>query len=186
MLDEDAPKQTKQDDEFAQFRRNPASVDALKRKKRFDKKRYDNPGPSLWTGKGADSYLFTNQTEKQVGDIIMVNVLDKLAKEITSELNLAEKYGRWDRKEAEESDKKKEATPKDKVKEKPGVSEGHISTIVEEEINKTHLLLKGRKTIIYKKQKKLIEFRGLVARKDISKDTINSNKILESTVKVLR
>jgi len=189
MLDDDTVAETKQEDKFEQFRRTPASVDALKRKKRFDAERNDAPGPSLWTGRGTDSYLFTNQTEKQLGDIILVNVLDKLKKEISTELKLSEVYDKWERKPAGSDDKKKEeAKPKEEEdKDKKEGPHDHISTIVEEEINRTHVLLKGRKTVLYKKKKKLIEFKGLVARKDITEnDTIDSDKILESTVKVLR
>lgn len=192
MLDDGSVAEAKDQDEFDQFRRTPASVDALKRKKRFDADNNQDSGPSLWTGRGTDSYLFTNQTEKQLGDIILVNVMDKLKKEISNELKLSEVYDKWERQTAGSEDKKKEADAKpkeDAAKPEDGKKgpHDHISTIVEEQINQTHLLLKGRKTVLYKKKKKLIEFKGLVARKDITdKDTIDSSKILESTVKVLR
>jgi len=187
MLDENVAK-NQTDDEFDQFRRTPASVsrDELKRKRRAALEGGYSDSKSLWTGKGTDSYLFTNQTEKQLGDIILVNVLDKLRKEISTELKLSQVYDRWERTEKGTTDKK-EGEPKEEAKEKPNEAKDHISTIVEEEINQTHLLIKGRKTVLYKKQKKLIEFKGLVARKDITEsDTINSDQILESTVKVLR
>ncbi|TDJ09506.1 MAG: hypothetical protein E2O68_00225 [Deltaproteobacteria bacterium] len=176
------------DDEFAQFRR-PAglSTDAMKRKRRLDEEKNDHNGPSLWTGRGIDSYLFTNQTEKQLGDIILVNVFEGLKKEISTELKLSQQYDKWERKEKGADDKKKKGTTPSKEEEKKGEAKDHISTIVEEAINKTHLILKGRKTVLFNNVKKLIEFRGLVARKDITElNTINSDQILESTVKVLR
>ncbi|RLA65103.1 MAG: hypothetical protein DRQ88_02395 [Epsilonproteobacteria bacterium] len=183
MLDEKSVAESKPKDDFDQFRRAPASVDMLKRKKRFDAERNDTSGPSLWTGKGTNSYLFTNQTEKQLGDIIRVNVLSKLKKEITNELKLSANYDKWERNSADSKDTKKP----DKSKDNKVSPHDHISTVVEEEINQTHLLIKGRKTVLYKKQKKLIEFRALVARKDITEnDSLESDKILESTVKVLR
>jgi flagellar basal body L-ring protein FlgH len=180
--------EVKDEDKFAQFRR-PASLstDAMKRKRRLDEERNDHNGPSLWTGRGTDSYLFTNETEKQIGDIILVNVLEKLKKEIATELKLSQQFDKWERKKVGEDDKKKEAKPAAKEDDKKDGAQDHISTVVEEAINKTHMILKGRKTVLFNKKKKLIEFRGLVARKDISeKDTINSDQILESTVEVLR
>ena len=174
------------EDEFSQFRKPTSlSTDAMRRKRRLDEERNDNNGPSLWTGRGTDSYLFTNETEKQLGDIILVNVLDKLKKEIATELKLSQQYDRWERTDPDDKKKEKAATAKEPEK-KDGAHD-HISTIVEESINKTHLILKGRKTVLFNKKKKLIEFKGLVARKDITeKDTINSDQILESTVQVLR
>jgi len=56
-----------------------------------------------------------------------------------------------------------------------------------EEINKDHVLLKGRKYLLYKNQKRLIEIQALATRRDISPDdSIESDQLLETNVTILR
>jgi flagellar basal body L-ring protein FlgH len=62
-----------------------------------------------------------------------------------------------------------------------------ISGTVVEEISKDYILLSGRKDVIYKKEKKSIEVQGLVSRKDIMEnDYVNSDKMLDARVFILR
>ena len=62
-----------------------------------------------------------------------------------------------------------------------------ISSVVIEEINRDHFLLKGRKSLIYQDQKRLIEIQSLVSKNDITENgTINSDRIVESNVAVIR
>ena len=62
-----------------------------------------------------------------------------------------------------------------------------VSTVVIEEISKDHLLLSGRKSILFKNRKHLIEVQALVARRDVAvNDEVDSNSIIESNITVLR
>jgi flagellar basal body L-ring protein FlgH len=62
-----------------------------------------------------------------------------------------------------------------------------ISGTVLEEISKDYILLSGRKDVIFKKEKKSIEVQGLVSRKDIMEnDYVNSDKMLDARVFILR
>ena len=151
---------------------------------------YDNEKVgSLWSGSGNDSYLFTKNTEKKLGDIIIIDVFKKFKDEIVLELKRAFPDPA---KEAKNKDKDNTATPTTPTA--TGASEkdnsksvDRISSVIIEEINQDHLLLRGRKSLLYKRRKRLLEIQVLVARKDISDDdSVSSNKILESSVHVLR
>ena len=62
-----------------------------------------------------------------------------------------------------------------------------ISSVVVEEINHGHILLRGRKNLIYKQEKHLIELQALVSRRDISyNDTISSDDIIEYDIAVVK
>jgi flagellar basal body L-ring protein FlgH len=55
-----------------------------------------------------------------------------------------------------------------------------------EELNKDYIVLKGRKEVIFKKEKRSIEVQALVSRKDIMEnDYVNSDRLLESRVFIL-
>jgi len=148
----------------------------------------DPPNPSLWTGKGTDSYLFTNISDKKLGDILTIDVYRNLRSEISTELAIDEKKAPY---EGPESETEKKETEKPEVAEdttgpddKPS---DQISTVVDEEVNQTHLLLRGKKTVVFKGRKKILEIEALIAKKDIqSNDRVNSNNILESNIRVLR
>ena len=61
-----------------------------------------------------------------------------------------------------------------------------ISVVVSKEVRK-HLILTGRKQIIFNENRHLIEIQALIHRKDVaSDDSLDSNKIIQSTIKVLR
>ena len=143
--------------------------------------------PSLWTGKGTDSYLFTNSTEKKLGDMVTIDVYKNLRNEISTELKLdAEAAGQevpeGEKGKTEEEKPVAEAEAADD--EKPS---DQISTVVEEEVNQSHILLKGKKTVVFRGKKKLLEIKALVAKKDIKSDArVESKNIMESTITVLR
>jgi flagellar basal body L-ring protein FlgH len=146
----------------------------------------DPPNPSLWTGKGTDSYLFTNATERKVGDMITIDVYGKLRNEIASELKLDAKAKGLE--ESGEEKAKEEKEPEAAVtSENEDKASDQISAMIEEEISQTHLLLKGKKTVVYKGQKKLLEINALVAKKDIQpNDRVNSKNLMETTIQVIR
>lgn len=149
---------------------------------------------SLWSGRGQDNFLFSNNRIKKQGDIVALSVQKKLKDEITLELKKAfppPKKKKDKKKEGEAAGAEPEAAGAggadqeaegsgDKVYDK-------ISGIIIEEINKDHLLVKGRKDVLYQAKKRTIEVEALVARRDIADDdTVNSDTVLESSIMVVR
>jgi flagellar L-ring protein precursor FlgH len=150
---------------------------------------------SLWVGSGDDNFLFTNDRKKSSGDIVLISVESRLKNEITAELKRA--FPDTTR-QKRASDAKSEAgnktatsaAPAPKAAEDEGSKDevfDRISSIVIEEINKDHLLLRGRKYLLYKNRKRLVEVQALVPRRDVTNsDTVDSSNIIESSVNVLR
>jgi flagellar basal body L-ring protein FlgH len=175
----------------------PPSTKRLYRPAAAVKKRYttndltDNGNTaSLWAQD--DHHLFQKVEQKRNGDIILIEVAGKLKNEITMELKRAfpdspKRKKRNDaKKETPGEDSKDTATATDTA---PAGNKIHdkISSVVIEEINNDHLLLRGRKHLLYKNRKRLIEIQALVSRTDVSdENSIASDNILESTVNVLR
>lgn len=157
---------------------------------------------SLWSGNGKGNYLFGAVDDKRNGDIVLIQVAGRLKNEITLELKRAFP-------EMPEPAKKKDgaadaaadpnaaaaaagpspasaaggpdaAADPDKIYDR-------ISSVIVEHINEAHLLLRGRKHVLYKNHKRLVEVQALVARRDIaSDDSVNSDRILETSIVVLR
>jgi len=186
---------------------NPYVVPSTKRNyrpQRQERKRYkiddlaDSRGDgSLWSGvEGRDNFLFTDDDKKRNGDIVLIQVADKLKSEITSELKRAfpspptptrlEGKKPASKNSTSKSDPKKAAAKSGEAEEDTKIHD-RISGVVVEQINKDHILIRGRKSLLYKSRKRLVEVQALVARRDVkSDDTINSDKIVETTVNVLR
>ena len=158
-----------------------------------DFKDHDNAG-SLWANQGSSASLFTYQNDKHTGDMVIINVLENLRNQISSELKRMfpdkpkKKKGGADEKE----DKKAAAAA---AQAPPGARDQEemdmkvydkISGTVVEELNKDYIVLRGRKEVIFKKEKRSIEVQALVSRKDIMEDDyVNSDRLLESRVFVL-
>ncbi|MEK6623319.1 MAG: flagellar basal body L-ring protein FlgH [Bdellovibrionota bacterium] len=156
---------------------------------------------SLWNGQGRDSFLFTQDSKKRQGDIILVNVMTRLKNDITAELKRVfpapptstirkpkkKEKGKGAEEEKPEPTaeaKPEEANPTEKQEE---AVHDKISTVVIEEINKDHILLSGRKNILFRNRKHLVEVQALVSRRNISPDDyINSDEIIETNITVLR
>jgi flagellar L-ring protein precursor FlgH len=187
---------------------NPSVIPSIKRqyepqdqpKKRFKARDIaDNASDgSLWSGaEGKNNFLFTENKDKSNGEILLLKIAGKLKNEITAELKRAypspiKRKG----KDAEKKDPEKEKAPAtaDKASEEESdVDAGsdkvydRISSVVVEEINQDHLLIRGRKNVLYKNRKRVVEVQALISRRDIlDDDTVHSNKVLESQVVVLR
>ena len=152
---------------------------------------------SLWHGEGKDSFLFTSDLGKKIGDILVMNVMGKLKDEITAELKRAFPAPRMP---AKKEEPKEEAKEKADVAKDPGQAKNpedalsnpaqvydKISSVIIEEVNQDHLLVSGRKFLLFRNKKHLIEIQALVNRKNISlDDQINSNDVLESSVAIVR
>ena len=148
---------------------------------------YDNGSEgSLWRGVGQESYFFSKNNIKKNGDIVIINVGEKLKRDIM--LELSRRFPKMlNRKKKKKSDVSQNTNSKEEAnKERRGIHE-RISGVVIEEINQGHLIVRGRKDIFHRKAKRLVEVQALIARRDIGDlDTIHSDKILESKVLVLR
>ena len=154
----------------------------------------DGGSGSLWVNAPGGS-LFTTEVTKNVGDIVIINVLDSLRGQISSELKRAFPEATPKKKDpAQGADPKAAAaaaaTPApaaDKGDELETKVYDKISGVVAEEINKDYFLLRGKKEVVFRKEKRFIEVQALVARKDISdNDSINSDRLVESRVIILR
>lgn len=156
----------------------------------------ENDG-SLWANQGSSSSLFTYQNDKHTGDMVIINVLENLRNQISSELKRT--FPDKPKKTADSSKGEKAKKGEDKVSTAaaaptvPNTEEmdmkvyDKISGVVMEEISKDYILLRGRKEVIFKKEKRSIEVQALVSRKDIMEnDYVNSDKLLESRVFVVR
>ena len=147
---------------------------------------------SLWGGSDPNAFLFSTSKSKTSGDIVQINVLAKLRNEITMELKRAFPENPYEVKPKVEGEKKPDApAPAVAAGAAPAVSEtgetDRISGVVVEEINREHLLIKGRKNVLFKNRKRMVEVQALVSRKDIlDNDSVSSDAILESNVSVVR
>jgi flagellar basal body L-ring protein FlgH len=167
---------------------------ALKRYTASDLTDSGNDG-SLWAGSDPNAFLFSNNKTKSSGDIVQINVGNKLKDEITMELKRAFPDNPYETKAAKEGEKGKADSTPTPTEKKPAATadapamdvKDKISSVVVEEINREHLLIKGRKNVLFKNRKRMVEVQALVSRKDVGDDdTINSDSILESNVSVVR
>jgi flagellar basal body L-ring protein FlgH len=146
---------------------------------------------SLWANQGSSASLFTYQNDKRSGDMVIINVLENLRNQISSELKRVfpdnPKRKALDGAPVAEDKKDQASSSPGKEEEMDMKVYDKISGTVVEEISKDYILLRGRKDVIYKKEKKSIEVQGLVSRKDIMEnDYVNSDKLLDSRVTILK
>ncbi|MBL6991161.1 MAG: flagellar basal body L-ring protein FlgH [Bacteriovoracaceae bacterium] len=151
-------------------------------------------GGSLWIGSGRGHYLFASNTKKISGDIVLVNIQGKMKNEMTLELKRAfpkDPFEEEGTKKAKSGDAAAAPAKAEGSNTKSGSDaeavHDRLSCVVVEEINQEHLLLRGRKGLLYEERKRFVEVSALVSRKDIRDDnSVNSNSILELNIKVLR
>lgn len=165
---------------------------ALKRTTASDLTDNGNDG-SLWGSGDASAFLFSTSKSKSSGDIVQIDVLAKLRNEITMELKRAFPETQFDRSTASTTPPATTTPPAAGAAATAGgtgaeaESTDKISGVVVEEINREHLLIKGRKNVLFKNRKRMVEVQALVSRKDITdNDTVSSDAIIESNVTVVR
>ncbi len=153
----------------------------------------DESAGSLWANQGASSSLFTYQNDKHTGDMVIINVLENLRNQISAELKRVfpdkpKKTAKGDAPGAKGAPAAPQApTAAGAAEEMDMKVYDKVSGTVMEEISKDYILLRGRKDVIFKKEKKSIEIQGLVSRKDIMEnDYVNSDKLLDSRVFIIR
>jgi len=149
------------------------------------------PSLSLWAGVNKDQNLFTEEVKKRNGDIVLINVESNLKDEISRELKRSFPTKQKVPKKSEDTgDKDVAATPAAPAPEDDKVEStvyDRISSVVIEEVNKNYLLIRGRKTVLFRKRKRLIELQALVSRRDITnEDSIASSNLLEATIHIVR
>jgi flagellar basal body L-ring protein FlgH len=123
--------------------------------------------------------------------MVIINVLENLRNQISAELKRTfpdkPKPGEASGDQGKTDSKSAPAAPANAQAEEMDMKiYDKISGTVMEEISKDYILLRGRKEVIFKKEKRSIEVQALVSRKDIMEnDYVNSDKLLESRVYVL-
>ncbi len=155
----------------------------------------NDTGGSLWANQGSSASLFTYQNDKRMGDMVIINVLENLRNQISAELKrtFPDRPKRMGKELSGPGgeDKKGAAAPAAGA---PGAQDNEmdmkiydkISGTVMEEVSKDYIMLRGRKDVIFKKEKRSIEVQALVSRKEIMEnDYVNSDKLLESRVLIL-
>ena len=148
----------------------------------------DDSAGSLWANQGNSASLFTYQNDKHTGDMVIVNVLENLRNQISSELKrvFPDKPKLNNGKVDAKATAAAAAAPAN-TEEMDMKIYDKISGTVMEEISKDYILLRGRKDVIFKKEKKSIEVQGLVSRKDIMEnDYVNSDRLLDTRVFIIR
>lgn len=174
------------------------ATEAKKRYKAEDLQDNSESG-SLWAGEGKDNSLFASKHEKQNGDIVVINVMANLKNEITAELKkafpsetpapkLAAAPSTTPGDKASSAPAEKPAAaPSDETATEQGRVYDKISSVIIEEINRDHILLRGRKTLMYNNRKVTVEVQALAPRKSLTEDdSIDSDSILESNIRVVR
>lgn len=150
---------------------------------------------SLWVSQDSNAFLFSDESQKKSGDIIVLNVEQLLKNEITTTLKRAfptqSKKTKQSPNEAKTADTQGPAPASAGQDDKSGASSDavydKISSVIVEEVNRDHLLLRGRKSVLYNGQKRTIEVQALVSRKNIQPDdSVSSDEILESSVTVIK
>lgn len=153
----------------------------------------NSDGGSLWATPNNSSSLFANDEKKATGDILLINVQNRLKDEIA--MTLKKFFPPNEPMPKKEADKaaappavpgqakdpnEAEAAADDKYHDK-------ISSVIVEEINKEHVLLRGRKSVMFHNRKRLVEIQAMASRRDIKMDnSVDSDNILESSIQVLR
>ncbi len=149
----------------------------------------DNDG-SLWSGDGQENFFFSKNKARNIGDLILIKVQKKLKKEMTQELSRAFPSKKKRKKKAAKGAPPATPAPATAKNDSAGKSSkiyDQVSSIIVESINKNHVLLRGKKDVLYKKRKRILEIQALISRRDIGEDdSISSSKFIETNILVLR
>ncbi|MBD66825.1 MAG: hypothetical protein CME62_16600 [Halobacteriovoraceae bacterium] len=145
---------------------------------------------SLWSGENSENFLFVTNNMKRKGDIVIIDVYDNLKDKIQDELkrNFPEPKKKTNAKagEEEQAEQPEEAAPA-VAGQNPEKVHDKISAKVIEIVNNDYIMLRGRKEVMFQERKRYFEIQAVVSQKDITaNDTVESNKILEPRINVLR
>ena len=171
----------------------------MSKRKRYTASDFDDnlPNGSFWlasSGRNRD-FLFSKNVNVRSGDIVLIQVQEKLKNEISDELKrefpLARKRMGTVKVEASVEKHKEEsastqspAQPQQKNNKK---IYDVISSVVVGEVDENHLVVKGEKSILFRNQKRLVEVQALVKRQHIEPDgSLASDRIIENQIHVTR
>ncbi len=155
----------------------------------------DNSGNgSLWATPNNSSSLFANDERKATGDILLINVQSRLKDEISMTLKKFFPPNEVAKKENEKTPASVANTGGPQAKEPVAADDANdekyhdkISSVIVEEINREHVLIRGRKSVMFHNRKRLVEIQAMASRRDIKMDnSVDSDNILESSIQVLR
>lgn len=153
---------------------------------------------SLWSSNDQSAFLFASNKNKSSGDIVQINVQPRLRNEITLELKKNFPDNPFEKKPDASKTAPTSATPGATPESAQSVVQANdqtandggndkISSVIIEEINRDHLLVRGRKYVLFKNRKRMVEVQALVSRKTIDdNDLINSDEVIESSVHVIK
>ncbi|MGK0367951.1 MAG: flagellar L-ring protein precursor FlgH, partial [Thermoproteota archaeon] len=104
---------------------------------------------SLWAGNGKENYLFSTDSSKRIGDIVILEVMKEFKNEISNELKRSFPVVRRKKKTAAKGDPAKGDKPEeeagDPVDDATAQIYDKVSTQIIEEISNNYLLIRGRK-----------------------------------------
>ena len=139
---------------------------------------------SLWPEGSQGGYLFASNRVKKNGDIVVIDVGEKLRQNIMQ--TLAMNFPQMMEKKQSGQVRPKGSAP-DQGKKADRAVYDRISSVVIEEISQQYLLVRGRKDVVYRGRRRPIEIQAMVARRDIGDmDRIHSDYILDSRILVSR
>ncbi len=207
LMGQNAPTSNDQPRMMPAVQRQYETQTAGRKRVRADDLRDNGASGSLWASNdGKTNHLFTNTQQVQNGDIVLINVFNKLKNEITIELKrvfpepLAASKDETKKDAANPAAPAADAVATGQASPRAGGDESfdegvsganrvydRISSVVIEQIDDQHLLLRGRKDVLYKNRKRLVEIQALIPKRDLNdNNTVSSDSILEQTVTVLR
>ncbi len=170
-------------------RQYTSSTNVQKRYKANDLVDNQNNG-SLWVNEQSkDNQLFIADNRKTNGDIVLIKVESRMKDEITAELKRAFPTPITQATNQDTTTPAEASAPPTNPADAAQADEVYdrISSVVVEEVNKDHILLRGRKNVLYHNRKRVVEIQALVSRRDIaSDDTVLSDRIIENNINVLR
>ena len=138
----------------------------------------------MWTGSGridGKNFLFSDDKEKRKGDLIILLVKGELKDKITMELKRL--FPPPITKTPKKDKNGKPIKPKKSSPSSPSQVYDKITTIIVDELNTEHLVVKGRKDVLFNNRKRAIEIQALIARRDIDgENTLQSDKIIEQNI----
>jgi flagellar L-ring protein FlgH len=183
-----------QEDVTPSIKRKYESANVKKRKNDYDVFNNTKDG-SLWTGTGQNNYFFSRNNEKNIGDIIIIQVekglRSMIAEELKRKLSMPKITKKSKTKSDKDSEKPEEKTEAKKPNNKKATNKAqvfdNISSVVIEKINNEHYLLRGKKEVLFKNVKHLIEIQGLISKKLINNDDrILSSNLIEKYVRLIK
>ena len=177
---------------YPQVRRQYKSPQAPKTRIKAHHLNDNGNNASLWAGNHKHTNLFTDDRKITHGDIVLIQVMGDLKRDITLELKRV--FPDAPKLSSKKKDAKKEGASEEKKptkKDKDVATSANqvydkISSVVIDEIRGNYLVLKGQKQLLFKNRKHTVEIQALVSRKEIDlSDSVKSTVIMEKTITVI-